>query len=110
MIARIALVAAIASEGLAFYTVAEWFAAGYPEGDHHATSGIAFVAIALIAFFMPRWLQTLDLRPRVANGLMAAIAYVTIYGLIRVQFAGDFAIQFTPSQTQVSVKLSAVAF
>ena len=92
MIARVALVAAIASEGLAFYTVAEWFAAGYPEGSHDAIAGFAFVGIALIAFFVPRFLQTLDLRPRLASALMALIAYVTIYGLIRVQFAGDFAI------------------
>ena len=92
MIARIALVAAVASEGLAFYTVAEWFAAGYQEGEHHAVHGIVFVAIALIAFFVPRFIQSLDLRPRVATTLMAIVAYVTIYGVIRWHFAGDFAI------------------
>jgi hypothetical protein len=90
MIGRIALVAAVASEAFVFYTVAEWFAAGYREGFHHATPWYAMVAVALVAFFLPRLVEWADLRPRPAMTILAVAGYLTIYGLLRVQFAGDF--------------------
>lgn len=92
MIGRIALVAAVASEGLAAYVVAEWFAAGYGEGNHHATPALGFCAVVLAAFFVPRLVEWLDLRQRPAMAIIGAAAYLTLYGIVRVQFAGDFAI------------------
>ncbi len=92
MIARIAAIAAISSEALALYVVAELFAAGYSEGDRHALPAVAFVAVALVAFGLPRLVASLELAPRVAGALTAAVAYVMIYGALRISEAGDFAI------------------
>ncbi|MGD9935485.1 MAG: DUF4129 domain-containing protein [Dehalococcoidia bacterium] len=90
MIGRVAIAAAVASEALAFYTVAEWIAAGFPEGRHETFPAIAYVALALIAFSVPRAVQSLDLRPGPSAAVLGVSAYVALYGLIRLQFAGDF--------------------
>lgn len=92
MIGRIALAAAIASEGLAFYTIAEWLAAGFPAGQHETIPAIGFATIALVAFAVPRAVQWLDLRPAPEAAVLALAAYVVIYGALRLQFAGDFAL------------------
>jgi hypothetical protein len=92
VIGRIAIAAAVASEGLAVYTIAEWFAAGYSSGEHHAIPAYAFVLIALLGFLVPRAAEWLDLRPRVAAAAIGVVAYTALYGTLRVQFAGDFAL------------------
>lgn len=92
MIGRVAIAAAVASEALAFYTVAEWVAAGFPEGNHHTFPAVAYVALALLAFSIPRTVQSLDLRPGPSAAVLGVSAFVALYGLLRLQFAGDFAL------------------
>lgn len=92
MIARVAAITAISSEALALYVVAEFFAAGYAEGDRHAVHAIAFVFVALVGFGLPRLVTSLDLAPRVAGTVTAVAAYMVIYGALRVSVSGDIAI------------------
>ena len=58
MIARIALVAAVASEGLAFYTVAEWFAAGYQDELSPLGRGLGDVAPFVVMILILLWRPT----------------------------------------------------
>ncbi|MCA9829309.1 MAG: DUF4129 domain-containing protein [Dehalococcoidia bacterium] len=92
MIGRVAIATAVASEALAFYTVAEWFAAGFPEGRNETFPALTLVALALIAFSLPRAVQALELKPGPSAAVIGIVAYVVLYGLIRLQFSGDFAI------------------
>ncbi len=91
MIGAIAVIAAVAAEALAVYTGSELIAAGYSSGQH-SVSAFALVAVALVAYGWPRVPVNFNLRP--AHGLIAtlALAYVMIYGTLRIEFAGDFAL------------------
>jgi len=92
MIARAARILSVVGEALAFYVVAEWFAAGFDPPNDYAASAFAFIAVALVAYFVPQVVEGLKLAPRPAAWLGGVAAFVTIYGALRIEFAGDFAL------------------
>ncbi|MBI5946678.1 MAG: DUF4129 domain-containing protein [Chloroflexi bacterium] len=91
MIATLAVIGAIAAEALALYTFAELLGAGFDPGQH-AISGISFVAVALIAFAIPRAVQFVA--GSGARAYAAAIGLVAVlwYAVLRLEFAGDLAL------------------
>lgn len=92
MIAALAIVAAIAAEALAVYTGAELFAAAYREDQQQAVTAVAFVAVALVAYGLPRAVGELGLTGRRASIVLAAVTYLALYGAMRIEFAGDLAL------------------
>jgi Domain of unknown function (DUF4129) len=92
VIAALAVVAAVVSEALAMYTLAELVASGYEEGDRRAVAAVMFVAVALIAFALPRIVEFAGFDRRRSLALMALPAYLVVFGALRIQFHSDFAI------------------
>ncbi|MBI2767391.1 MAG: DUF4129 domain-containing protein [Chloroflexi bacterium] len=92
MIRNTAVIAAVAAEALAVYVAAELLAAGYGPANRHAIGAWLFVLVAFLGFGLPRLLDELDLSPRANIAIAGAVAYVALYGAIRISFAGDFAI------------------
>lgn len=88
MIARQAIVASIATDALAFYVLAEWMAAGYAE-NQHAPGAWAFLIVALAAFGVPRIASWYGLSGSKGYLLTAALALLLIYGLVRLEVAGE---------------------
>src|SRR5690606_23701041 len=93
VIAALAIVAAMVAEAFAFYVGAELFASA-PEDpvDRHAPAAITFVFLALVGLGVPHAVEELALPRRVAVAVMAVVAFVALYGAIRVEFAGDLAL------------------
>ncbi len=91
MIAAIAVVAAIAAEALAVYAGSELVTAGYSEGQH-SVSAVALVAVALVAYGWAGVPAYLGLKPTQAAAATAGLAFVAIYGAVRIEFAGDLAL------------------
>jgi hypothetical protein len=91
MIRTAAVVGAVLAEALAIYTFAEWFAAGY-DVDRNALPWFAFVTVALVAFTLPRVTDWLALSERASYAVLWVVAYVVVYGFIRVTYAGDLAL------------------
>jgi hypothetical protein len=86
-----AAVAAVLAEALALYVVAEWIASGYAEG-RHAVAWWGFVTVALVAFGLPRLAEWLALSRRATYVLFGVVAYVVIYGILRIEYAHDLAL------------------
>ncbi|MGI8926764.1 MAG: DUF4129 domain-containing protein [Tepidiformaceae bacterium] len=91
MIAVLAVLAAVAAEGLALYTLAEWIGAGYQRG-HHPVSGVSFVAVALGAFALPRAVPWFVTGTRSGYALIVGLAGLLLYSVLRLEFAGDLAL------------------
>lgn len=90
MIRALAAVTVIAMEALAIYTVSELFAGGYAEQG--AVPALLLVLVALTAFGLITLADELDLDTLPAALLVATVAFVAIYGSLRITFAGDFAL------------------
>lgn len=89
-----AVLAAVSAEALAFYVFAEMVANGY-ETRHAALgapSAVAFMVVALVGFGLPRLAGELALSRRATVALVGAIAYVVLYGILRIEFAHDIAL------------------
>lgn len=91
MIAALAAIAAVASEALAVYTGSELVTAGYSDGQH-SVSAFALVAVALLAYAWPGIQASAGLKPSQGVAATVAVAFVAIYGTLRAEFAGDFAL------------------
>ena len=92
MIGRIAVAGTVACEAFAVYVLAEWLAAGYDPDDQHAVMAVTFVAIALIAYSLPRLADILALPARWRQVTLAAMSFFVLYGTIRLEFGHDFAV------------------
>lgn len=93
MIAALAVLATLAAEALAFYTVGELLAAGYPdERSTAAVSPFTMLALTLLAFALPRAVAAMVPRGRPTFAVNALTTFVAVYGAFRIEFAGDFAI------------------
>ncbi|MCC7366505.1 MAG: DUF4129 domain-containing protein [Dehalococcoidia bacterium] len=91
MIRNVAVVASVMAEALAVYTVAELLAAS--DGDGRGTvPAVLFVLTALVAFGVIRLADELDLGGRAAPLAIGLVAFVVLYGSLRISFAGDAAI------------------
>lgn len=93
MIAGLAVVALLAAEAIAFYTVGELLAATYPdERSTQAVSPFILLTLSLVAFSLPRVVPAVLPRGRPANIAIGAATFVAVYGAFRIEFAGDFAL------------------
>lgn len=93
MIASLAVVATLAAEALAIYTVGELIAATYPdERSTAAVSPFIILALTMVAFALPRAVAAILPRGRAAQAAMGAITFLVVYGAFRIEFAGDLAI------------------
>lgn len=90
MIGKAAVVLGLVSEALAVYVIAEWLAAGYRDDVAKAIPALAFIAIALVAFGLPRAMDWWGLHGTPARVMIGVAAYVALYGVLRVHFAHDF--------------------
>ena len=91
MIGVAAVMAAVAAESLAAYTVAAWMAGGYPEG-RHAITALSLVIAGLAAYGWLRLAANLTFSRRVMAALSAAVTFVVLYGILRIEYGGDIAI------------------
>ena|GEM_PF-1507237 len=87
----LALLAALACEAVVFAQFQRWVATGYERGDPYVPAG-AFVAAMAAGYGVARGLASLELRRRAQLGITAAVAWVVLYGALRVVFAGDLAL------------------
>ena len=92
MIASAAIAALLSSEAIGFYLAAELIAAGYHGKSTHAVAGWMFVAIALVAFGLPRLIEGYGLSPRKMQAIVAAAGMLLIYAVVRYSVAGDLAL------------------
>jgi len=86
-----AVIAAVAAESLTAYVVAAWMAGGYPDGQH-AVSAVSLIVAGLVAYAWLRLAANLTFSRRVMAGLSATVTFVTLYGILRVEYGGDIAI------------------
>ncbi|MFN0147887.1 MAG: DUF4129 domain-containing protein [Dehalococcoidia bacterium] len=91
MIASAAILAAIVSEALAVYVLAELFAAGHDEGAQQAIGAVFFIAAGLAAFTLPRAIEFGGVPERWARLVTAAVSFIVIFGILRIEFHGDVA-------------------
>lgn len=91
MMGTLAIVGVIAAEALAIYVVAAWLSVTYADGQH-AVNGVTLVVITLAAFGLPRFLGNLDIDTRARWALAAFSTWFLLYGALRIEFAGDFAL------------------
>ncbi len=91
MIRGAAVLGAVVAEALAVYALAEWAAAGY-DVDRRTVGWYSYVLVALVAFAVPRLTDWLALSSRAATAAFFVTAYVFIYGILRLVYAGDFAL------------------
>lgn len=88
MIGTIAIVASVIAESFIFYAIAELFASGY--ADHHsAIPAVGFLLIGLTAYGLPFAASFFNLKGKTAAILLILVAYVVVYGVLRLEFAGD---------------------
>lgn len=92
MIGRLAVIGTIACEALAVYVFAEFVAAGYEVGDQHAIMAITFVAVAIIAYFLPRLADFLSLPHPWHQVSIVAYSFFVLYGTLRLEFAHDLSL------------------
>lgn len=92
MIRAVAIAASLAAEALAVYTLAEAMAGGYEAGHRHAMGAWAFILIGMVAFVLPLGVQVVGLSRRGAYVATGITAFVVLYGILRIEFAGDFAL------------------
>lgn len=91
MIGAIAVIASLAAEALAVYVFAEWVAAGY-SSDNGSVSAFALITVALVAYGLPRFAGNFQVTPRARRAATGVVTFVVLYGLMRIEFAGDVAI------------------
>jgi hypothetical protein len=92
VIAALAAAALIIAEALALFVVAAFVGAGFESDEKHAVSAVTLVALGLIAFVLPRALAGFDLSRRARGAIAGGVSFVAIYGALRLEFAGDFAL------------------
>lgn len=92
MIAHAARLLSVTGEALAVYVVAEWLASGFDDADRNALNALTLVIVALVAYAVPNVVEALKLAPRPAAWFGGIVAFVVLYGALRVEFAGDFAL------------------
>lgn len=91
MIRSMAAIAAVLAEALALYVLAEWMASGYAE-NQQAVAWWGFATVALVAFALPRLIEWLALSRQATYLVFGAVAYVVIYGILRIEYAHDLAL------------------
>ena len=91
MIRAAAVTFLLAAEALALYTLAEWIAATH-DHDAGAVPAVLFVLVTLAGFAVVWFAQGWELPWSRFVALVATIAFVTIYGSLRISLAGDAAI------------------
>lgn len=91
MIRAGAVVALLSAEALAFYALAELFAAGRDDGAGTAAAAL-FVLTALVSYGLLRFADEFELSRRTTAALVAVVAFAVIYGSLRLAFAGDLAV------------------
>ena len=89
MIGRLAVVASVSADAIAFYTLAEWMAAPYKGADEHAVGAWAFLLVALAAFGLPRLCTWYGIEGRLAYTTTIMAALMLLYGIIRLEVMGD---------------------
>ncbi len=88
MIAIIAIVASVIAESFIFYAIAELFATGYSR-QNSAIPAVGFILIGLTAYSLPGAASFFNLRGKAAFAMLVVVAYAVVYGVLRVEFAGD---------------------
>jgi hypothetical protein len=91
MIARVAIGLVLLAEALCVYVIAEWTASGYPDDHVRAIPWFAYALVAGVAFMLPRVLDWYGIGQRTWL-LTLPVAYVVIFGILRLEFAGDIAL------------------
>ncbi|HJP41361.1 MAG TPA: DUF4129 domain-containing protein [Dehalococcoidia bacterium] len=86
------MIAAIVADALVFYTGAEFFAAAYEPGFRDAVNAMSFALVALVGYGHLRFINRYPASPFWRNVWLVAIPLVTIYGVLRLEFSGDFEI------------------
>lgn len=91
MIRAAAITCLLAAEALAIYTLAEWIAASH---DHHAGAvpAVLLVLVTLTGFAVVWFAEGWELPASRFAMLVAATAFVAIYGSLRISLADDVAI------------------
>jgi hypothetical protein len=92
VIQRVCVVAVLAAEGLALYTLAELVATGYRDGSQHAMGAWAFIAIALVAYGLPRLLDGLGVSESRGKVVLTGAMVFVVYLVLRIEIAGDVAV------------------
>ena len=88
MIALAAVIALLAANGLAAYTLGELIAVG----SGHSPGWWAFVLVALAGYALPRILEVVGARSRRSEAMVAGAGLLLVYAVLRIEFAGDLAI------------------
>jgi hypothetical protein len=91
MIGAVAVIASLAAEALAVYVFAELIAVGY-DGNEGAVSAFSFILIALAAYGLPRFVGNFRVSSGATRAISAAATFLVIYGVMRLEFAGDLSI------------------
>jgi hypothetical protein len=92
VIAAAAVLGSVIVESLAVYVCAEWIAGAYAHSQQHAIAAWVFVAVSLVSFGTPRLVEFFALSRKTTAAVTLAIAFVTFYGAVRLEFAGDLAL------------------
>lgn len=88
MIGIAAVIASVIAESFIAYTIAELVASGY-EGHDRAMPALSFLLIGLIAYSLPGAASFFNLKSKQALAMLVFVAYVVVYGTLRLEFAGD---------------------
>lgn len=92
MIGIVALASALVAEALTFYVVNELLAASWDQRGGGSVRALTFIFVVVAAFSLPRVLDVLAIQGTRGYAILAAVSLVLLYGVFRVEFAGDVAI------------------
>lgn len=92
MIAALAVLFSLIAEGSAAYAVVKLFSGAFTDGEREAASILIFIIVSVAGFGVPRLLDALGLPTRRATLLALVATFVIVYGGLRIEFAGDFAL------------------
>ncbi len=92
MIAAGAIILVLAAQALSAYVLSAWFGAAFQDPSKHSVSAFTCVFVVLAAYSMPRVLAGFDLGPRARATIAAVVTFAVLYGILRLEFAGDFAL------------------
>ncbi|MCK9518120.1 MAG: DUF4129 domain-containing protein [Dehalococcoidia bacterium] len=91
MIRALAVACLLVADALALYVAAEWVAAAYDE-TIGTVPAVLFMLVALSGFAVAWFANEWELDPLRAAAAIGVVAFVTIYGSLRLTFAGDLAL------------------
>jgi hypothetical protein len=92
MITRLAMLGALTAEALTIYVVNAWFGALYDNPALHRTSALSIIAAAWIAYLIVPLADRFDVTDRLRTIGVSVFTVAAIYGILRLDFAGDFAL------------------